>query len=532
MKGPRWLVPALAAAVTATLCAAAYEHFASRLPPLHADETGHALPAARLASDLRGADLAAFVAHTQRETTWPFVHPWALCAAFLVGGTTTEVARGTSLAFFGTAVVLALLLARELARPPPYGAGDAAQVPVGAGWPTVALMLLNRDFWAQSSHVMIEPLGMALTLAALLAHAAAVRRGSPGRFLLAGLLAALTFLTKYNYGLPLVAAVVLSQLLARPSPGRRQLAGLLAGTAVPIAAWLAYPFAEKLRGLLAFAVNRDEGIEGMENLLFYPVEIASLVSWPVCVAVLGAAVLSTRHVRRPRVCAPALFALLSLVMITAHPNKQVRYCFTALPVLFVVAELESRTLMAGLLGPRARALVWALVLASLGLALDPRPALTQLRREAEPLRDAGRIVEFLLPQLDPEGRTLVLGSTGLLPHLLIQWELVSRTGVQDPVVEWMPFPGPPAEHRRGYPAELTAVYARELEAALWNGRYDRVVTLEIPPGSPFLPDWMLRWDAWGQNYVALMVRRERPPLRAERSFPGSDVRVRVYGSPP
>jgi len=60
----RLLTPLTIVLLTASICAVTYEHFTKWLPPLQADETGHALPAARMTFDLRRGDLDAFVADT------------------------------------------------------------------------------------------------------------------------------------------------------------------------------------------------------------------------------------------------------------------------------------------------------------------------------------------------------------------------------------------------------------------------------------------------------------------------------------
>jgi hypothetical protein len=313
------------------------------------------------------------------------------------------------------------------------------------------------------------------------------------------------------------------------------LALLFGGFALPVAAWLAYPFPGKIVAFYGFSVNRDEGLSGLADLFYYPLQVAAILSWPVTVWLLAAALSSLRGLRDPRAATPPLFALLGLAMITAHPNKQMRYAFTVLPVLYVTAELELRGLTRRFLPTRARAFVGAALLALLAVILDPRPVLRDARRNAQELQEADSIVDFIVSRIGPGERTLVLGSCGRLPHLLVQWELVTRRGATEAVVDLLTFPGEKAwdpRYRQGYPTEMTADYDRALEAALGPDGYDRIVTLRIPPGSVFMPDWLTRWDAWGQNYVALMERQSRYPLIAEQDFPETAVKVRLYARPP
>src|SRR5206468_3797880 len=89
-------------------------------------------------------------------------------------------------------------------------------------------------------------------------------------FAVAGVLAATTCLTKYNYGGFLVAALV-GVALGRPDR-RRALGALLAPVVVIVGAWLALEPVRKLEGLVGFAVNRASGVPFLsrENLVTYP----------------------------------------------------------------------------------------------------------------------------------------------------------------------------------------------------------------------------------------------------------------------
>ncbi len=534
------LAPIVVGILTGLCSVAVYHQYTRWLPPLHIDETGHALPAASMAFHLRHGAIGAFVADTERQLVWPFFHPWVLSAFFLAFGVSTQVARVSSLALLTAAVMVTCLLARELSRDAPTaGQSVPAPPPVHGFWggiPSALLMIVTPGFWVHSSRVMIEPLGMLLTASCLLVHAKALRRQSDSHFLLVGLLAALTFLTKYNYGIPLVAALVLGIAIARPPvrPTRRQSFTLLGAFAVPIAIWLAYPLLEKLMALYGFGLNRDEGLSGLRNAFFYPVTVAAEVSWPVTVWLFLALFLSLHRIRTASVSVSFLYVVLSLAMITAHPNKQTRYVFTLLPVLYVLAETELRRLAQRWLPSVGRAIFWPVILTALAVSLDPRPALRADLREAERLRGATVIVDYIVSGLRTEGRTLVLGSRALLPHLLLRWEVVTRSDVADAAIDTLPFPDSGvsySRYRRGYPPEMSAAYDQRLAEALRSGNYEKVVTVEFGEDSPLAPDWLRRWDAWAQNYVVAMERQTSYRLAAERAFPEQDARVCFYTKP-
>jgi hypothetical protein len=98
-------------------------------------------------------------------------------------------------------------------------------------------------------------------------------------------------------------------------------------------------------------------------------------------------------------------------------------------------------------------------------------------------------------------------------------------------VSLLTFPGETGwdpRYRTGYPPEMRPEYASTLHDILVSGRYAVVITVELGPSSPFLPDWQARWDAWGQNYVRAMQAQGVYVLRDEAAFPESDAKVRIY----
>jgi hypothetical protein len=124
---------------------------------------------------------------------------------------------------------------------------------------------------------------------------------------------------------------------------------------------------------------------------------------------------------------------------------------------------------------------------------------------------------------------LVLGSSGLLPHSALSWQLLERDR-RESEVDIMLFPfeeGWDARYRSAYPTDLRPEYATTLAAALDRGS-PSVVAFELGGRSPFLPGWMARWDAWAQNYVTVMKRQAGYAVAAESAFPSSDAVVRVY----
>jgi hypothetical protein len=222
-----------------------------------------------------------------------------------------------------------------------------------------------------------------------------------------------------------------------------------------------------------------------------------------------------------------LFVVAALAMLTLHPNKQARYLFTTLPVLLVLAETELAHRLRRLGG---RELLWPALAAVLLLARNPLAQIRQSADGARRLEDARPILAYVADSVGSRQPVLFLGTTGLLPHLALTWTLIERQAAE-PSVDLLLFPEGHGDHRAGYPAAMGPQYGAVLREALARGRFRSVVTLELGPRSPFLPAWLAKWDAFGQNYVRSMSEVEAQTayaLESERPFPRSDATVRIF----
>lgn len=496
--------------------------------PLHADEAGHALPAARMTMALNQGEPGAFLALSLNEVQWPFLHPWLLTSFFIAFGISADVARTSSLVTFGAGLCLLPPLARRLWFDDP---GHDRLPPPLLGLLSV-VTLISTAPWRLVSTVMSEPLGMFLTLLALLMAAKARTRDTLVWYGLGGLLAALAFLTKYSYGLPLMVALPLAAASPSPSSRIRQFASTLAGACVPVAAWgLGVLWSDPDRGpeILGAMVNLDEGHRGLSNLFFYAGVVLSSVGVPVGLAVIILLVVALFRPHTARLPA-LLLATTTLLLLTAHPNKQERYLFAVLPVILVIAETEA----ARILGRRGLPFVaWPLVAAAILVARNPLVQLDEQAADASTLRGGRSIVSYVADHVVSREPILFLGTTGLLPHLALTWELIER-GQREPDVDLLVFPGSSGwdpRYQAGYPAEASPEYDVHLQEALTSERYRSVVTLRLGPHSPFRPDWLAKWDAWTQNYVDAAERHVAAggySLISERAFPEDDAIVRVH----
>jgi len=349
---------------------------------------------------------------------------------------------------------------------------------------------------------------------------------------LCGFLGALAFLTKYSYGFPLIGALVLAQAVRVPVRGHRPLLGVLAGCTVPLAAWATFMLAPdwtRLREFVDVLVNRDEGLRGWEGLLFYP---RVLADWLGAAGAVIAALGLTATVLRAggRALAALLFLLLTLAQLMAHANKQSRYLIPALPVLLALGELGWLRLVGRPRRALLRGVAWVALAAAVAATRDPGAQIRLAAAGDVPLRDSRGILRFVATAVPREGTLLLLGTTGRLPHLALTWELLERDA-RERAVELLQYPGERGwdpRFRAGYPPGMTAGFRPALLDALDRGSYAAVITFRWGPRSPFLPEWLAKWDAWGQNYVVLMQEQDRYLLASERTFPDSDAAIRIY----
>jgi hypothetical protein len=281
-------------------------------------------------------------------------------------------------------------------------------------------------------------------------------------------------------------------------------------------------------------LNRDEGLTGASNLFFYPLNLGAPLGWPLATLLFAALALSMAQWRDRRLRPLVLFTVVAFTLLTLHPNKQDRYMFTALPVLYVLGEVQLVRLLPFSLSParnrRVLGLGWGVILASLALFLNPAPTLEEEREVQAIYQPAREIMDFVLQSTGTGRRILVLGSGGVLPHYLLEWEITSRFGIRNPVVKLLLFPeGHTSDrYRSGYPSEMTRDYAKVLEASLRQGRFDDVVTLRMTDDSVFNPEYLKRWDVWSQNYVMAMTSTPGYAIAGERDFADCGVLVRIY----
>jgi hypothetical protein len=508
-----------------------YRALLVNMPPLQADEAGHALPAARMALALGQGDLRGFLDATRRELVWPFMHPWLITAFFLSFEISARVARLSSLLTFGAALSLLPSLARELWTVHPDDAlQQAPSSPHVIGWLSVGVLTAAAP-WHIVCPVMSESLGMLLVVLTLLAEARAAQRNRTAWHIASGLLAAAAFFTKYSYGVPLMAAILFARVWRVRRHGIRPLLEAVVAMSMPVLLWLAAvlsPDLGRAKELVGVLANRDLGLHGFASFFFYANALVETTGWHVgaiTIVALAAIAASGRWERR---LTALLFVGITVVLLTLHPNKQERYLFPAVPIMLTLAEGE----LARRLGSRRRlSLWWPLLMATLLVARNPLKQLHDDAAQDAPLRSARPIVAYIADTVLDRQPVLFLGTTGLLPHYALTWEMLERRRTE-PDVDLLTFPGERGwdpRYRSGYPTAMGPEYGLVLRRALEAGRYRSVVTLALGERSPFRPDFLAKWDSFGQNYVVAMAEQHVGyRLLSERPFPEGDAVVRIF----
>jgi hypothetical protein len=243
--------------------------------PYDSDEAIHANKALAILLDLRAGDLGASVRSFYQRGFYPPAFAIPKVAAFLIFGASPAVARFFSLAcLFAAALVI-------------YGSG--LQLDKRRGWVIgligAGLTLTSQPLLEASGLVLMETPGLLAGFAMLWFYLDALEKPTAARLAGTSLMLLVTFLTKYTYGLPAVAAVVLMELSLlwvrrreRVNANRlRQVAGrwlwLFGPFVLAVIVWFAGP--GKLEMFLSYATAQPQNWSWtLDAVIFYPRSLA------------------------------------------------------------------------------------------------------------------------------------------------------------------------------------------------------------------------------------------------------------------
>ncbi|HEX6384965.1 MAG TPA: glycosyltransferase family 39 protein, partial [Anaerolineae bacterium] len=252
----------------------AYQHY-----PFDIDEANHANGALALWLELRAGDLTGFAREFYSQSFYPPGFAWLKALAFGLFGPSPLVARFFSLTSLYLAILVIYSLCVELDETYGWLSGLVATI----------LTLSMQPLLVTSAMVMTEAPGLLVSVMLLWSYVRALKRPAVQRLALTSLLLALTFLTKYTYGVVATATLLVMELSfvfpARKwiSPGPLRLVyGKVRDVAVQRWLWLFGPFtlamliwfgrADKITTFLGYArpLSSDEPWLSTQDLLFYP----------------------------------------------------------------------------------------------------------------------------------------------------------------------------------------------------------------------------------------------------------------------
>jgi len=165
-------------------------HLDLRWSSIYHDRNAHYQAALCVACELRQGHIGRTLLDLDAASVaWPILHPLLLGLILTVVGPIPEVAVLPSLGGWMLAAILAFWLVRQLGGP--YGA-------IG-GLLTVSLFLTSPALRVMATDVMLESLGLGLTLTAVVAYAAWVQHPTSKHACWLGASLSALFLHKYNY---------------------------------------------------------------------------------------------------------------------------------------------------------------------------------------------------------------------------------------------------------------------------------------------------------------------------------------------
>jgi hypothetical protein len=233
---PVLLLLALAISAVALAAHSAYRDTlrARWASPSH-DRNAHYQAGLNVACELRNGHLVQAILDLDAGSmAWPAFHPVCLASVLAVAGPSPQAAVLPSLLGWCGATLFAFLIVRRLSGA--YGAAG--------GLVATALFLGSPALQALATDVMLESLGLCLTLAALYCYLRFAEEPTRRTGTALGVALSCLFLHKYNYWGIVVVSLAVTELLRRPGAVLRG-----AGDGARMVAWPAWAKAQLTRPL-------------------------------------------------------------------------------------------------------------------------------------------------------------------------------------------------------------------------------------------------------------------------------------------
>ncbi len=325
------LLITMAMSVTAFIVISRYIDFYAHYP-FDSDEATHANHALILALDLKRLDVMAYLRHSYQQSVYPPGAAWIQSLFFLIFGASTVTARLFSLLNYILAGFVLYALALEL--------DDQL------GW-LIGIVAVFFFFTAQSLLViaalsMLEMPGLLLTLLTLWTYIRCNKRSRT--FVPVSILAALTTLVKYPYGIVVFGTLGLAEMLQLSSTkpwyqGRLgRWAGLFGPAAVLLTLW--FVGEQKVADFLYYANLQPKQTNwySLDNIIFYPQSFSLHYVGGLGIALVAAIAIAyaTYKWRRRQVRVLLLYILVGTLILTLKESNNPRFFATIAPPIYLL----------------------------------------------------------------------------------------------------------------------------------------------------------------------------------------------------
>jgi hypothetical protein len=446
--------------------------------PLVWDEAVRVDAGSALATAIRSGDLIGVWQWIHAQVYYPFFEPTLHGLTLIATNDPLVAAWAPSLVAYAVGGLLAARLASDL------GAGSIGAV-------SAALLAWTAPIVARNAAgAFTEPIGACLLLLLLILLVRAERDDSIRVPVFAGLVAALMFFEKYDYGLLALGTISLSGIAAAAFGGRRserlEHYGLILAVAVGlISAWLAVNTTRKI----AIATHTTVGVHAPGSataidFTYYAkalftngeVGLSTLVAVGLSVAVVSA----IAQVRRPEMRPPVIGLILWYVMYSIATPNIGRFVGTIMPLIAVFGGLAVGQLIAATKFESFRLQRIALALVSVAFAwqLGAQAGAGATGLSAQywfivPNPSAAGAVSFASDRLVAGGGpVLMLGQTSEFSSYALHLAWSQRLDRQAPPVNFVGETGRPVT-RQSLIGAINGYGARQ------------VVGVDISPGSTF-----------------------------------------------
>ena len=471
--------------------------------PFDFDEANHANGALALFLELRAGDIGGFFSELYSQGFYPPGFSWLKAVAFLIFGPSALTGRMFSLVCLFLACIVIYFLAREIDEGYGWLAGLVA---VALTW-TIQPLLIN------SAQVMMEAPGLLATFSFLWVYVRALKRPSPFYLIAGSLLLALTFFTKFTYGVIVVGSVGVMELSllidARHAqanvrqfesawhPDLRRWLYLLGPFALILLVWFIGPGNLGAFGAYATAQPPDQPWITAENLFFYPRSIIlhQTPSPIFALFTLAGLIWAGFKWRSPRVRLLLLYFLVGMAVMTVNLPKNPRFIATIVPAAHILTGLliswlaanrhsEKMTMrIASVGGMVLFAAAILLSLPTLKERFTTYPSLLHVEYETDP--QANEIMSWISATIPAGQRFHILNYWDQLSPQLIAWHLATNTYPAQPDLRFAQTEMPAHLVLEPTPANIAA-----LRQEITAGDAAYVVLFEGGPwGLPFWPEY-------------------------------------------